>query len=228
MWPRCSCDRVFHSRGVRSREALAEWIHSQGFPMPRWGAHFSARVQERILNITIATDARVSVFENLFVQLTLEECQGFEGTCTSTTCANESSWTHRPRHYPGQMVCRWRGSWGNVRAEVPSCRVVFTTRGRFRQAAQRALEARSHAVRTQDRQGEVRGWKLFCMMFVMLLRRDPGGQDTKEDLCHRFDLFVSGERLHCGRKLRGFRPSAPQTDRREASRSRAAEFRWEK
>ena len=34
---------ALHSRGIRSHEDFAEWIHAQGFPMPRWGAHFSAR-----------------------------------------------------------------------------------------------------------------------------------------------------------------------------------------
>ena len=36
--------------GITSREHLAEWIHNQGFRRPRWGAHFSGRAQERILN----------------------------------------------------------------------------------------------------------------------------------------------------------------------------------
>ena len=34
---------VLHSIGTRSREGLVEWIHTQGFAMTRWGAHFSAR-----------------------------------------------------------------------------------------------------------------------------------------------------------------------------------------
>ena len=33
--------------GIRSREGLAEWVHTQGFHRPRWGAHFSGRAQER-------------------------------------------------------------------------------------------------------------------------------------------------------------------------------------
>ena len=32
---------MFESVDIRSRESLAEWIHSVGFPQPRWGAHFS-------------------------------------------------------------------------------------------------------------------------------------------------------------------------------------------
>ena len=33
--------------GIRSREGLSAWVHAQGFPQPRWGAHFSGRAQER-------------------------------------------------------------------------------------------------------------------------------------------------------------------------------------
>ena len=66
--------RAMQEIGIRTREGLAEWIHSQGFPMPRWGAHFCSRAQERMLNIATAGDARVSGLESLFVQLTLSLC----------------------------------------------------------------------------------------------------------------------------------------------------------
>ena len=66
---------ALHSRGIRSHEDLAEWIHAKGFPMPQWGAHFSGKAQERILNQAIAVDAKVSGLESLFVRLTLAECQ---------------------------------------------------------------------------------------------------------------------------------------------------------
>ena len=44
--------------------------------MPRWSAYFSARPHERIMNIAIAADARVSALESFFVQLVLVECRG--------------------------------------------------------------------------------------------------------------------------------------------------------
>ena len=217
---------VFHSRGVRSREALAEWIHSQGFPMPRWSAHFSARVQERILNIAIATDARVSAFENLFVQLTLEECQGLEGRAPVPPVPTSRPGPTNNDTFPDRC---WEvvdsvdlGAMFEQRFPVlQSC--PYHVRGRYRQAARRALEARSHAVRTQDRQGEVRGWKLFCMLPVMLLRRDPGGKVTKEELCHRFDVFVSDEWATLWQEataaVGGFTPSvaSAQTDEKRAA-----------
>ena len=43
-------------------------------------------------------------------------------------------------------------------------------RVRFRQVAQHAVEARSH-----DRGGEARGWKLFCLLPVLFLRRSRDG-----------------------------------------------------
>ena len=42
---------------IRFREQCAEWIHSQGFPMPRWRGYISARVQERSLSMAVAHDA---------------------------------------------------------------------------------------------------------------------------------------------------------------------------
>ena len=65
---------VMRSMGIQSREQLAEWIHNQGFPMPRWGAYISGRVQERILNIAITQDARVSAIESVYVMVTMAAC----------------------------------------------------------------------------------------------------------------------------------------------------------
>ena len=66
---------VMRSIEIRSREQFEEWIHNQGFPMPRWLGYISARVQERILNIAVAHDARVSALESVFVSVTLGECE---------------------------------------------------------------------------------------------------------------------------------------------------------
>ena len=45
-----------------------------GFPMPRWGAHFWGRAQERFFGQAIEVDTRVGGLESLFVRLTLAEC----------------------------------------------------------------------------------------------------------------------------------------------------------
>ena len=51
--------KVMGSWDIRSREDLSDWIYRQGFPQPRWGAHITARAQERILTMAVAVDARV-------------------------------------------------------------------------------------------------------------------------------------------------------------------------
>ena len=62
---------VMRSWDIRSREDLSEWIHRQGFPRPRWGAHISAPAQERILTMAGAVDARVNVLEAVYMQVAL-------------------------------------------------------------------------------------------------------------------------------------------------------------
>ena len=66
---------TMRSQGIDSREDLAEWIHVQGFPRPRWGAHFSGRVQERILNLTVSQDVRASAIEALYVHIVMQLCR---------------------------------------------------------------------------------------------------------------------------------------------------------
>ena len=77
------------------------------------------------------------------------------------------------------------------RAALPCYRnCLHSVRGRFRQAVRRALKARSKAVRVQDPVREARGWKLFCLLPVWLLRRSAGTHRvSKEELLGRFDLF---------------------------------------
>ena len=66
---------VFQTHQIHSREHLAEWIHRQGFPMPRWGSHFSGRAQERILTLATSSDGRVAGLEASYVRITLAQCQ---------------------------------------------------------------------------------------------------------------------------------------------------------
>ena len=61
--------------GITSREPLAEWIHNQGFRRHRWGAHFSGRAQERILNGAVAMDARGAGLEVAHVNVVLDACR---------------------------------------------------------------------------------------------------------------------------------------------------------
>ena len=66
---------TLQSWGITSREHLAEWIHNQGFRRPRWGAHFSGRAQETILNRAVAMDARGVGLEVALVNIVLDACR---------------------------------------------------------------------------------------------------------------------------------------------------------
>ena len=111
--------RCFAFQGVRSREDVAEQIHSMGFPMPRWCAHFSGRAQERILGQAIAVDARVSGLESLFVRLTLAEChrrqvplpvrggqQGLRTSFPRAACPRSMTWICELCSRNGSRRCR--------------------------------------------------------------------------------------------------------------------------
>ena len=60
-----------NTMGIQSVEGLSEWIDGQGFPQPRWGAHFSGRAQERLLNSAAHINARVTSLESACVQAVL-------------------------------------------------------------------------------------------------------------------------------------------------------------
>ena len=159
-----------------------------------WGHHFSGSVQERILNMAIAVDARVSALECLFVKLTLAECQRQDPPMVRGEFRRRQDQQEVVHHNDWEWLdsVSLLEAFGRRVPVLQSC--PYHIRGRFRQAMRQALELMSHAVRTQDRVSEVRGWKLFCLLLVMLLRRESGGSKvSKQELCRRFDLFVEGK-----------------------------------
>ena len=82
---------TMQSWSIRSPEDLSEWIHGQGFRHPRWRAHFSGRVQGRILNKAVARDARCAVLESTYVQITIHACtQGLPPDPVHTQCSANS------------------------------------------------------------------------------------------------------------------------------------------
>ena len=183
---------AMNSWGIRSR-GLSEWLHGQGFPQPRWGAHFSGRAQERILNMAVNQDGRVAALEAAYVQIVLGFCErGDPGTIPPQT--NPLAQPEPSVGVPWAVVDSvnlsdfFRERW----TVLQSC--PFQFRGRFRQAVQLALEARSEAVTRQDAVMEERAWKLFCILPVMLLRKPRGqGKVGRDELSHRFDKFARGQ-----------------------------------
>ena len=79
MMPRSRVWEVLHntirSLGIESKQDLPDWIHNQGFPRPRWGAHFSGPAQKRIWNTAIARDLRGIGYEALYVHVVMEACR---------------------------------------------------------------------------------------------------------------------------------------------------------
>ena len=157
------------------------------------------RIWLRILNQAEAVDARVSGFESLFVKLTLAECQ-------SRQHPQRKQQKPFPQNQPhsGSRPAEFRETCWDFLDSV-QLREVFQhrvpvlqscphhIRGLLRQAARQALEARSRARRTQDRGGEIRGWKLFCLLPMLLFHRPSGDRKvSKPELCRRLDLFAEG------------------------------------
>ena len=64
---------VMNSWRTHSSEDLSGWIPRQRFVQPRWGAHFSGRVQEGTLTARGLTDG-VSALETVFVRVALHAC----------------------------------------------------------------------------------------------------------------------------------------------------------
>ena len=193
--------KVMGSWDIRSREDLSEWIYRQGFPRPRWGAHITARAQERILTMAVAVDARVIGLEAVYVQVALLACRRVpmpakpilhEAVCGTVGRQR----TAFPETFPEECWAVMDGV--NLRISSVSdsqcCRVVLITcEAVFRQANRRVFEARREVARSHDAVLEERAWKAFCILQVLFLRRPQGeGRVSKEALCRRCDLFVEG------------------------------------
>ena len=148
---------ALQAMGIRSREGLAEWIHGQGFVMPRWGAHFSARAQERLLNVAVNARCRGQWFGELVRPIGL--CRRGE---RSRRSGDQWRWsTETRRQEPPSQSRGVPGLGGGFPPQVLCvAELSHHVKGRFRQVAHHVLEAQSHVVRIQDRRGEVRGWKL--------------------------------------------------------------------
>ena len=182
---------AMQSWNITSREGLSEWIRKQGFPRPRWGAHFSGRVQERILNLAIARDIRGAVLESLYVHIALgwSQAAGSVAHCASPGCdarqSSVSEWEVLDR-IDLEEVFQTRFS------VLQGCPVQL--KGRFRQSVRVALEARQEAVHRGDAVQECRAWKLFLLLPFLILRRTSGrGRVGKTQLTNRFEKFAAGQ-----------------------------------
>ena len=132
---------ALNTTGIESVERLSEWVSGQGFPQPRWGAHFCGRAQERLLNSAAHINARVTCLESAFVQVVLQACQ-------------HGVWQEQEEHRVRQVApeptsdpdARWDvledvnldGICSKRFPVLQNC--PFQMRGRFRQATRVALD----------------------------------------------------------------------------------------
>ena len=182
---------TFRSWDIRSRKDLAEWMHRQGFIRPRWGAHFSGRIQERTWSGVVARDVRGAVLESFYVHLVLNACSSENrvsppeaGPQAAAPTIGESQWSSLDEiGLPEVFQTRFR--------VLQSCGAHL--KGRYRSAMKVALEAVHTAVEQRDLLTEVRGWKLFSLLPFWLLRKPLSqGRVGKSELSERFEAFTRG------------------------------------
>ena len=189
------------TRQIHSREDVSEWIHRLGFPQPRWGAHFRGRAQERTSTERLPETHGVQRLSQPTCRLRcmhaspkgchrILQSQRVSGDARATTVADtvqNSSWEAMDTTNVQEFFHkRYR-----VMQTCP-----HHVRGRFREAVRSTLEARRDAVRAHNGPMETRAWKVFCLLFFLLLRRPPSaGHVSREELCDRFDEFSRGEWL---------------------------------
>ena len=140
---------------------MAEWMHTHTKVLHATMGRASSAdgAQERLLNLTIAEDARVSRLESLYVRLTLAECRRVEEEAPATSQQRSRRFPLRPTR--GFLVHFQAVGWEVLNSidleEVFQNKFPVLqncpdhVRGRFRQVARHA-----HAVMSrQDRSGEV-------------------------------------------------------------------------
>ena len=228
--------RAYRSWGIHSREDLAEWIYSQGFPKPRGGVHFSGRAQERILQEACKIDARIAALETVIVRITVEAVrravceQPAELRASRTQRRRQRAAAHRQQPVPSSPPS---DSWSqmdsvDMQAEysqrfpvLQSCPAFV--KGRFHQALRHALEARRTSAQAGDDVMVLRSWKLFCLLPKMLLHRPhQRGGLGRQELLRRFDMFATGawaELLDEARRscIRPPKPRARSSEERAAA-----------
>ena len=169
-----SCDTM-RSWGVSSREDFAEWMHRSVFVRPRWGAHFSGKIQERILNAVVVRDVRGTALESFYVHLVMQACSsegaaappevGPRATADRAPAVGETQWNCLDDIQLQEMFqMRFR--------VLQSCPAHL--KAKYRVALTTALEAVHEAAQRRDPVKEVRAWKLFSFVAVLVASQTSG------------------------------------------------------
>ena len=183
VWPCAlwqSLRNVFREWRIASEGDLTLWFRANGFPGAQVGNHISARVQEHIFTEATARDAGVALLESVYVVLTLH--RGRQMGVVSRGEVHQSSPRQGPAIHDPQNP--YVESWSSLDqidlGEIFSQRMPMLKscphflRGRLRFSFSFALRERCRAREAGDELAEIRAWKLFGLIPVMLLFRPRG------------------------------------------------------
>ena len=213
---------VFRLWSIEEREDLTVWLRGHGFAGTRPGNHIAARAQEFILSEACRVDARVALLEVTYVAAVLHIGRMTGGPRGDT-----------PRAIIQRPCCpAARGSrngsvpassWQELDAvnvedvffrRVPMLRSCPRfLRGRFRECFSLGLRERFRAKQEGDVTAEIRGWKLFLLVPMMILHKTSGTSTIgRNELAARVDAFARGRwRELLEEALRHTQPSSSHT-----------------
>ena len=183
---------------VADREDLSHLLGTQGFPRTSPGNHISARAQEFILGEATTLDARCVLLEAVFVLVTLSVAREMTGN------ADRPAPLEAPRRVPPTvpsdlpLEC-WQQLDQVDLSEVFLQRIPMLKscprflRGQLRFSFGVALRERCRAKLNRDPVAELRAWKLFGLVPIVLLHKPKhGGVVGRDELAQRADDFPRG------------------------------------
>ena len=156
---------VFHNANAQLGHPVQRRSTTRVFPRPRWGAHFSGRVQERIWNVVIARVARGAAFESLYVHIVMQACLDDRPI--------DIVEDQPPREEQARIANGWE--------------VLNDVDGRGCSTVVLVFSTVSSCIQVDVQTGRARVWKLF--LSIPLLLRRPAGEWRigKEELSTRFE-----------------------------------------
>ena len=150
--------------------------------------------RENPLNFVIARDVRGTVFESLCVHMVMHGLLRIREEAQPNIVEDREIQSAPQNRTPWEMFDDI-----DLEEEFQHRFQVFQgcpahLKGRFRQAARVALEARHNAVHNNDHTMEVRAWKLFFLLPFHVVAQGRGvGKVGKDELSRRFDKFSESQ-----------------------------------
>ena len=172
-------------------------MREHGYPGAQPGNHIIARAQEHLFHRASGVDARVSLLEAAFVTIVLHMGRQGRESGRAATGSVPSTPNNRTTERIGEV------DWSQLDVfsleelfllQVPMLRSCpHFLRNRLRECFGFALRERFRAKVVADVEAEVRAWKLFCLIPMMLLHKPKGvGSVGRSELAERVNLFQRG------------------------------------